>query len=175
MSKQNSNSSSTEQILSQEELLVSYHRFLKNVTCLLEDLKTNVAVAEIMSFVNLLKRVEEIPVDIWEGFLKVLAPFAPHLAEELWYDLHGFDKNDPQKSIHLTSWPTFREDLCVSKQVRMAVQVNGKVRGEILVAQQATEEEIVKEAKQVVQKYLQGKSVKFCKVIPQRLVTLVVE
>lgn len=155
-----------------KELLSSYHLFLKNVTIYLKELKTNVAIAEIMSFVNILKQVEEIPIDIWSGFLQVLAPFAPHIAEELWYELYNFDKNDPQKSIHLTAWPKYQEELCIKDRIVLAIQVNGKIRGEIEIIDQDTEEDILNKAKQKVSKYLVNKTIKFYKIIPNKLITL---
>jgi leucyl-tRNA synthetase len=156
-------------------LLSSYHKMVKKITEYSEEMKNNVAVAEIMTFSNLLKDVESIPVDIWKGFLQVVAPFAPHITEELWYEINDFDKTDSSKSIHLTKWPEFNSALCVDDTVTIAVQVNGKLRGTFEIAKDSEEELVLNAAKLTAEKYLEGKDVKFSKVVPNKLVTFAVK
>lgn len=156
-------------------MISAYHKLLRNVTQQISELRTNVAVAELMGFVNLLKEQEQIPVDIWKGFLQVLAPFVPHVAEELWYTINGFDRTDPTKSIHLSKWPSFDPNLCIDDEVTIVVQVNGKIRGEFTVSKDSPDDLLINKAKEVASKWLLDKQIKFTKVIPNKMVTFAVE
>jgi predicted alpha/beta hydrolase family esterase/phosphoglycolate phosphatase-like HAD superfamily hydrolase len=160
----------------ENEILTTYHKFIKKITSQLSDLKNNVAVAEIMTFTNYLKTLDIIPVSIWSGFLKAIAPFAVFTAEELWFRLYGLDpETDFEKSIHLSSYPKFDEKFCVENEVIIVVQVNGKVRAEIKLAKDTPEAEVLQKAKESVAKWLEGKEVKFSKVIANKMVTLAVK
>ncbi len=156
------------------KLLSAYHKMVKKITEQIPALRTNVAVAEIMTFVNLLKEQDQIPSNIWKGFLQVLAPFAPHITEELWYKVNGYDKKDYTKSIHLSGWPKFDPVLCVEDEVTIVVQVNGKVRAEFVALKDTSEQELLKKAKEIAAKWLEGKTIKFSKVIPNKMVTFAV-
>ena len=159
----------------ENETLTTYHKFIQKITSQISDLRNNVAVAEIMTFVNYLKTLESIPVSIWSGFLKAIAPFAVFTSEELWFKLYNLDsEKDFDKSIHLASWPVFDPSLCIENEVIIAVQVNGKVRAEIKLEKDALEEEVLEKAKEAVAKWLEGKELKFSKVIPNKIVTLAV-
>lgn len=160
----------------EKKVLSAYHKMVKKVGSDIEELKSNVAVAEIMTFTNLLKQQENISGEVWEGFIKVLAPFAPHLAEELWYELNGFEANDFGSSIHLSDWPTYDPEMCIDETVTIVVQINGKVRGEFEAQKDTSENELLEKAKnlETVQKWLEGKEIKFTKVIPNKMVTLAV-
>jgi leucyl-tRNA synthetase/inosine/xanthosine triphosphate pyrophosphatase family protein/predicted NUDIX family NTP pyrophosphohydrolase len=152
-----------------KKLVVSYNKFVKSITGLLTDLKNNVAVAEIMTFSNLLRDQSEISQDIWEGFLKVLAVFAPHVTEELYRQL-GYTK-----SIHLEQFPNYDEKYCIDEEVKYVVQINGKLRGEFEIPAGSSDEQVLKQAKTVAAKYLENQTIKFTKIIPNKLVTIVVE
>jgi len=164
-----------DQVEAKKSLVVAYHKLVRNITQQISELRTNVAVAELMTFVNLLKDQEQIPAEIWKGFLQVLAPFAPHIAEELWYSVNGFDRTDPTKSIHLSNWPSFDPSLCIDDEVTIVVQVNGKIRGEFVVAKDSPNDLLVSKAKEVASKWLVDKQIKFTKVIPNKMVTFAVE
>ena len=165
----------SQQAEAKRSMISAYHKLLRNVTQQISELRTNVAVAELMGFVNLLKEQEQIPVDIWKGFLQVLAPFAPHIAEELWYTINGFDRTDPTKSIHLSKWPSFDPNLCIDDEVTIVVQVNGKIRGEFTVSKDSPDDLLINKAKDVASKWLLDKQIKFTKVIPNKMVTFAVE
>lgn len=156
-------------LINNKKLYVAYNKFVKSVSNLLEEMKNNVAVAEIMTFTNLLRETPTIPLDIYEGFVQVVAPFAPHLCEELWSVLGN------KTSIALSIWPTFDLELCIDDVVRYAVQVNGKVRADFEIEANASDEQVLEAAKASVEKYMEGKTIKFNKIIPRKLVTLVVE
>jgi len=155
-------------------LLSSYHIFNRDITQAIPELKSNVAVAKIMTFVNELKKLDAIPAEIWYGFLKLIAPLAVFTSEELWYDLMQFDKKDATKSIHKSFWPKFNSDFCIQNTVTYAVQVNGKVRAEIQVPAETEAEEVFNLALKEVVKWTEGKQIKFHKVVPNKLVTIAV-
>ncbi len=155
--------------------LSNYHKFVKNITDQISDLRNNVAVAEIMTFVNYLKDLETIPASVWVNFLKVLAPFAPFTAEELWYKFFEFDSKDSSKSIHSSYWPRFSTELCIDEEVTIAIQINGKIRGEIKMPKDSNEQEVLEKAKAKVSNWLQNKQIIFTKIIPNKIVTLAIK
>ncbi|HRH24117.1 MAG TPA: leucine--tRNA ligase [Candidatus Paceibacterota bacterium] len=98
-----------------------------------ERFKFNTALSALMVLVKELETLENVPQDAWEEFLMLLAPFAPHLAEHLW------GKLGKEGSVHQSSWPTADESLLVRDSVAVIVQVNGKRRGEVDLAPDASE------------------------------------
>jgi leucyl-tRNA synthetase len=121
-----------------EDLERLLHKTIKKVGEDIESMSFNTAVSSLMIFANECYKLNEIPQNIWEKFLIILAPFAPFIAEELWLNL-GY-----KKSIHLESWPKFDPCLIQDKEIEIVVQINGKVRDRITVAAEASEEEIKK-------------------------------
>ncbi|MGV8082837.1 MAG: leucine--tRNA ligase [Coriobacteriia bacterium] len=99
----------------------------------------------------------------------LLAPFVPHMAEELWREVLGHEG-----SVHLQAWPTWDPAAAVAEEVEIAVQVNGKVRGKIRIAVSDAEDDVVAAAKSAVESWIAGKDVKQVKVVPGRLVSIVV-
>jgi leucyl-tRNA synthetase len=157
-------------------LLITYHKFVKSITIEIENLRNNVAVAQIMTFVNTIKDYNEIPASIWSGFLKAIAPFAVFTSEELWYKLYDLNpEENPEYSIHLASYPKFDKSKTVDLEVTLAIQVNGKVRGEIKIEKDSSDEIVLDLAKKEVAKYLENKEIKFSKIIPNKIVTLAVK
>ena len=132
-----------------EELLRISHKTVKKVTSDMETLSFNTAVAAMMQMTNelhLLKAKSPITKSkAWtyavEAIIQLLAPFAPHIAEELWHDLGYKD------SVNISHWPEYDERYLVSETVTYAVQVNGKLRGEVEVATDADQETVVTAAK----------------------------
>lgn len=156
------------------EVLTGYHKFIQSITSSVWENKNNVAVAEIMTFVNLLKQVDEIPMFIWAGFLQSISPFAPFISEELWYKLHNFDENESKFSIHLTFYPQANPELCLEDKVTVAVQVNGKLRATLEIPKDLPQDQVLELAKKEAEKWLEDKPLKFSKVIPNKIVSLVV-
>src|SRR5690606_23951339 len=97
------------------------HKTIKKVGEEIENLKLNTAVASLMEFVNATEKEKAISRSQYERLLVILAPFAPHLTEEIW-NLIGNDY-----SIHQQPWPSYRQDLVTETTVNLPVQVNGKV------------------------------------------------
>ena len=146
------------------------HRTIKKVSEDVEVLGFNTAVSTLMIFVNDLDKREQISKEEYETLLKLLAPFAPHMTEELWSSLAH------TTSIHREVWPKFDEAKLVSDEVTIVVQVNGKVRGSFKVDKLVSENEALEKAKSMpeIQKWLGDKSVQKSVYVPQKLVNFVV-
>ena len=146
------------------------HRTIAKVQEDLEELRYNTAIAALMSLANDIRRHG--PADRWvlESLLIMVAPFAPHLAEELWEALGH------RTSIFDARWPAYDPTALVEEVVELAVQVNGKVRGRLRVARNEGEQEIVRAAQELpsVRAHLEGKTIRKQVVVPGRLVSFVV-
>ena len=157
------------------------HKTLKKVHDDLHEMRFNTAIAAMMELLNGLatpkaldrlieSRHAQLAARTAQTFVLMLAPFAPYLAEELWHTLGRDD------SIHTQTWPTYDPELIKDDVAELAVQVNGKLRGTILVAMDASDAEVTAAAKANpnVAKYLDGEIVKTI-VVPRRLVGFVVK
>lgn len=119
-----------------EETTRQLHKTIKKVGNDIEQFKFNTAVSAMMSYINTAEKTGLTQLE-YEQFLQLLAPFAPHLSEELWQQLGHLD------SIHGSTFPDYSESLTQDEWVTIGVQVNGKVRGDITVAPDASESEVV--------------------------------
>lgn len=139
----------------------SYNKMVKNITEMCEALKMNTAISEIMIFVNDLKKAEAIDTETWKGFVKVVAPFIPFVAEELWQEINGFTTWNKQNSVHLQIWPEYDKTKIQDVSSTVPVMINGKVRGEIEVTDSDDEASVKKKvlADQRFTKHLEGKSI----------------
>ncbi len=115
----------------------SLHQTIKKVSEDIEAFKFNTAVSQMMIFINEVERASSIGRAQYEVFLKLLAPFAPHLAEELWHHLGN------SASIHREDWPQYDPAKALSDSAEVAVQVGGKTRGSVVVSRDATEEVVI--------------------------------
>ena len=149
---------------------VLMNQTIKKVSEDIETLGFNTAVSTLMIFVNDLEKREKVSQEEYETLLKLLAPFAPHITEELWSKL-GFDQ-----SIHLAEWPKYDESKLVADEVIIVVQVNGKVRGSFSTLSNMSEVEVVEKAKSLpeVGKWLVDKTVSKRIFVPKKLVNFVV-
>ena len=159
------------------ELEKSVHRTIKKVTQDLADLSFNTAIASLMECVNDLYRVkaeDKYASTEWqwalESLVQLMAPFAPHIAEELWQQL-GHDE-----SVHTSDWPAYDEKYLVEDTVTVVIQVNGKLRGEVRVAKDADEVTVVKAAKanDKAAGYLKGQTIRKTIYVPGKLVNFVI-
>jgi len=132
-------------------------------------LKFNTAISTLMIFLNAVEKEGKIGKEQWQLFLQLLAPFAPHIAEELWSESGG------KGSIHVQAWPQFESTKLRDETMKIAIQVNGKTRGEIEVASDATKENVEKFARTEVAARLEGKKLLRTIVVPNRLVNFVIE
>ncbi|MFJ7920240.1 leucine--tRNA ligase [Lysinibacillus fusiformis] len=159
------------QVSNDTTLEKSYHQTVKKVTEDYEGIRFNTAISQMMVFINDCYKAEVIPTAYAEGFVKMLAPMAPHIAEELW-KLLGHEG-----TLSYEQWPTYDESKLVDAEVEVAVQVAGKVRAKIVVAKDASKEDIEKIAlsDEKVQEYMAGKNLVKVIVIPGKLVNIVVK
>ena len=152
-----------------EELEVSYNYTIKKVSEDIEILGFNTAISQLMVFVNDCYKAEYIPRKYALGFIQLLAPFAPHLAEEMW-EIYG-----NTESISYVSWPTFDESKLVSDTVEIVVQLMGKVKAKLDVKKDLTPAELeqIVLANEEVKELIEGKQVMKVIVVPGRLVNIV--
>lgn len=155
-------------ISADDQLTAKLHKLIKKVSEDIEDLKFNTAIAGLMEFMNAAQKKSELPQLEGEVFLKLLSPFAPHLAEYLWKELGHED------SLGQQSWPEFDERLLQEEMTILAVQVNGKVRDKLEVRSDASEEEVkaLALASEKIQKHLDGKDIKKVIYVPGRILNL---
>jgi len=147
-----------------------YHKKIKKVTEDLEGMRFNTALSALMEFVNEAYKAERLPRELMLGLVLALAPFAPHLAEELWQRLGNAD------SLAYEPWPTFDPELVKDEMVTVAVQVNGKLRATIDVPADADQVATLTAARthEKVQIYLEGKALRREIVVLGKLVNFVV-
>lgn len=160
-----------------KKLLQITHKTIKKVTDDIEAVKLNTAVSAMMECVNELYKIKDedrFSSKEWrfalESLLQLLAPFAPHIAEELWHQL-GHDD-----SVHIDHWPSCDGQYLIDDMITLAVQVNGKVRGEITVSPEEVQEKVFEIAlsDEKVSPWLEGKQIKKTIYVKGRLVSIVV-
>ena len=151
------------------ELEVSYNFTVKKVSEDIEILGFNTAISQLMVFVNDCYKAEYIPRKYALGFIQLLAPFAPHLAEEMW-EIYG-----NTESISYVPWSTFDESKLVSDTVEIVVQLMGKVKAKLDVKKDLTPAELeqIVLANEEVKELIEGKQVMKVIVVPGRLVNIV--
>ncbi len=146
-----------------------YHQTVKKVSEDLENMRFNTALAQMMVFINDCYKVDKIYKEYAINFVKMLSTFAPHLGEELYNILTNKD------SVAYEQWPSFDESLLVKDEIEMAIQVNGKLRGKILVKTNEDDKVVEELALQVenVIKHIDDKTVRKVIVVKNRLVNIV--
>ena len=149
-----------------------YHETVKSVTEQIEELKFNTAIAQLMIFVNAANKEEKLYVEYAKGFIQLLAPFAPHLAEELWQAVAQTDQ-----SISYVVWPTYDESKLVEAEVEIVVQIKGKVRAKLVVAKDLSCEELqgIALADEKIKSEIADKEVVKVISVPNKLVNIVVK
>ncbi|MCR4275048.1 MAG: leucine--tRNA ligase [Candidatus Campbellbacteria bacterium] len=145
------------------------HQTIKKVTDEIESFKFNTAVSALMICLNALEKERGIPQEAFETFARILAPFAPHITEELWQQLGH------QDSVHIQAWPTYDESVLAEKEIYVIMQVNGKVRGKVLTIPGVTQDDVLaliyKDEK--LSRYLEKVTVEKVIFIPNRLISIV--
>lgn len=146
------------------------HKTIKKVTEDIENFKFNTAISSMMILMNELEKEAEVPRVVSEIFLKLLAPFAPHMAEELWSGLGH------KASIHLEDWPKYDEDKIKDEKVTIMVQVNGKVRANFEAEVGITENEAKNKALSLpeVVKWMGESEPKKVIFVPNKIISFVV-
>jgi len=154
-----------------ESINKEMHKTTKKVTEDIDRLSFNTAISTLMIYSNLLASIEgPVPRKAYETLVLLLAPFAPHVAEECW-SLMG-----NSKSLAYENWPVYEEELCQDSKCTIIVQINGKVRGKIEVDVNITEEAVIELAmKQAnVAKFCAGKEAKKTIYVPGKILNIVV-
>ncbi|HDR3893768.1 leucine--tRNA ligase [Bacillus thuringiensis] len=150
-----------------KELEKAYHQTVKKVTEDYAELRFNTAISQMMVFINDAYKAETLPKEYVEGFVKMIAPVAPHIGEELWSKL-GYNE-----TITYASWPIFDESKLVEDEVEIVVQVMGKVRAKLTMSKDASKEEMEQLALEAIQDQIEGKTVRKVIVVPGKLVNVV--
>lgn len=146
-----------------------YHQTVKKLTEGIDGLQFNTCVSQLMILSNAYQEAGGIPEDQREGFVQLLAPFAPHLAEEIWHKL------GKTESIHTSGWPTYDPQALESDTYELVVQVNGKVRGKVRV-DRSVDEETARAAAlrdEAVQRWCEGKTIEKTVFITGRLISFI--
>jgi leucyl-tRNA synthetase len=153
---------------SDKETLKVLHETILKVTEAIEDLRFNVAISQMMILINQLQKAEAYSKNSIQVLIQLLAPFAPHLAEELWESLGG------KPSIANEPWPQAQKELLVAEEITIVFQVNGKLRGEGQFPKDVDKETVLSAAKAdpKVQSFLEGKEIVKEIYVPGKLVNL---
>ena len=146
-----------------------YHQTVKKVTEDFEGLRFNTAISQLMVFINEAYKATKLPKLYIEGFVKLLSPVAPHIAEELW------EKLGNQGTIAYAAWPAFDEAKLVEDEIEIVIQVNGKVKAKLNVPKDTSREELAEIAMAdiFVKEQIEGKTVRKVIAVPGKLVNIV--
>ena len=154
-----------------EKLETPLHKTIKKVSSDIEDMKFNTAIAALMTLTNDVYNVGKISKEQLQIFIKLLCPFAPHLCEEMWEATGG------EGFLSLASWPTYEEAKTVDAQTEIGVQINGKLRGTVVIPTGADKEEVFAAAKADprIASLVEGKTFVKEIYVPNRVVNFVVK
>ncbi|HWO75720.1 MAG TPA: leucine--tRNA ligase [Bacillus sp. (in: firmicutes)] len=157
----------TDQSSSQLERV--YHQTVKKVTEDFEILHFNTAISQMMVFVNEAYKADQLPIEYMKGFVKLLSPICPHIAEELWEKLGGTD------TITYEEWPTYDESKLIENEIEVVIQINGKVKSKIVVPRDTDKIKLEELARsdEKVQAQLEGKTIRKVIAVPGKLVNIV--
>ena len=153
------------------DMEVKMHKAIKKVSSDIEAMKFNTAIACMMSLINDIYAVGKISRDDLVIFIKLLCPFAPHLCEEIWETIGG------EGFLSLAEWPEYDEKKTVESTVEIGVQVNGKVRGTIVIPNGCDKEEALSIAKadEKIAAFMEGKNLVKEIYVPNKIVNFVVK
>lgn len=169
-----------------DKCIKTLHRLVKKVGEDTEKRHYNTAIAAMMEFTNLVTdEGGTLPIDLLQTFLLVLAPFAPHVTEELWSRCNTSKVHDPESksgqtnwSIHQQHWPSYDKKYLTEDAVMMVVQVNGKLRDSVQIDVESAsiqeKVEAISKSSEKVQKYLDGVNVRKIIFVPGRIINFVV-
>lgn len=154
-----------------ENVLKTLHKTIKKVNHDTANLLFNTAIAQMMVMVNELYKIETLPRSIWEPFILTLAPYVPHLAEELWQRAG----NTP--SVANVAWPPYIEELTIDDELEIVVQVNGKVRFRFDATKGSSREALLESAMESdrIQELISGKEIIKTIIVPDKLVNIVIK
>ena len=153
------------------EIMRSLHKTIKKVTEDTATLNFNTAISQMMVYINDLSKLETLPREAWEPLILMVAPYAPHLAEELW------EKAGHKPSVANVGWPKYDEAMTIDDEIQIVCQINGKVRAKLMLPRDSSKDQIIAAAKanENVKKYLENAVVVKEIVVPGKLVSFVVK
>jgi leucyl-tRNA synthetase len=151
-----------------EESNLNLDKTIKKLEDDIERLKFNTAISGMMIFVNQVEEQKSITKENYKKLLQILAPFAPHMTEEIWREL------GEQESIHLSTWPSYDESKIRDEHVKIIIQINGKVRGEIDASLDEGEETVKERALAAVREKIGESPIKKVIYVPGRIVNIVI-
>ena len=156
--------------LQNESIETLLHQTIKKVTEDIENLKFNTAISQIMILTNEMDKQEKISITNYQLLITILSPFAPHITEELW------EMIDNKKSIHLQEWPKYNPEFVKEKEIQLVVQINGKLRDQVKVPAEISEDEAKKIAleSEKIKKWTKGKEIKKIIFVKGKLINVVV-
>ncbi len=159
-----------EKISAKPEANLSIDKTIKGIQEDMEEIKLNTAISKMMILLNAWDKAESISMKDFKTFLQLLAPFAPHITEELWHEL------GETESIHLSAWPKYDESKIIDDEVIIGVQINGKVRGEIKISKDTEEAGALEMAlkNESVSKWIDGKEIKKVIYVAGRILNIIV-
>jgi len=151
-------------------ILKILHKTIKKVSEDIESMDFNTAISAMMILATEMEKAEAVSVEDYKKFLIILSPFAPHITEELWNML------GEKKSINFSAWPKWDEGLMKDEEVKIVLQINGKVRTEIMIRNGALEEEVKKQAlsNEIISRHVSGKEIKKTIYVKNRLINIVI-
>ena len=154
------------------ETIKLLHQTIKKVSADIDNLDFNTAISAMMILCNQITSNKSVNRDVAKSFLILLAPFAPHLSEEVWQNGYA-----SAESIFTQSWPEYEEALTVENEVEIVIQINGKLRGRFAMPKTATKQEIEDTAlaNEAVKKYIEDSAqIKKTIIVPEKLVNFVI-
>lgn len=151
------------------------HKTIKKVTEDIENFKFNTAISQLMILVNGMEKTPRVSVTSYQLLLKLLAPFTPHICEEIWHQIVTINEQ-PAMSILQEAWPKYDPELVKEEMIILVIQVNGKVRDKIEVKADISEEKAKELAlsREKIKKWIGGKEIKKVIFVPGKLINLVV-
>jgi leucyl-tRNA synthetase len=147
------------------------HKTIKKVTEDTASLNFNTAISQMMIYSNELAKLKSIPRAGWEPFVLLIAPYAPHLGEELW------EKLGHRESISKSTWPIYREEVTRDEEKEIVVQINGRVRSKFLAPAGTPQDQLIEMARHAekIPNWLEGKEVSKIITVPDKLVNFVLK
>jgi leucyl-tRNA synthetase len=166
-----------------ENILKTLHKTIKKVSDDIVNFSHNTAISAMMILINDIEKYDnQISVADYKQFLQILAPFAPHITEELWSKLDTSPQPSPtlgegaEHSIHLSDWPSYDESLIIENTITLGIQVNGKVRAEIEIAVDESVESVQEKVLAIpeIQKWIGDSEIKKFIYVPKKIISIVI-
>ncbi len=158
------------ELVKDKEIAKLLHKTIKKVSVDIEGMHFNTAVSAMMILATEMERLGNVSKDNYKKFLQILSPFAPHITEELWA-LMG-----EKKSISLSAWPKWDEEMIKDNEVKIIIQINGKLRGDIMIGVDETEDDVKKKVleNENIKRNIESKEIKRVIYVKGRLVNIVI-